>query len=59
MPIRYGGLGLLSSRHELGMRVFHVADLVYVSARRQSYEHISRLVSGYEALAGISEHDAV
>ena len=59
LPIRYGGLGLLSSRYELGMRVFHVADLVYVSARRQSYEHISRLVSGYEALAGIFEHDAV
>ena len=27
-----GGVGILSDRHEMGMRVFHVADLAYVTA---------------------------
>ena len=47
LPIKWGGLGLLSSRYEVGMRIFHVADLAYLTARHRSHAHVNRLVPGY------------
>ena len=47
LPIKWGGLGLLSSRYEVGMRIFHVADLAYLTARHRSHAHVNRMVPGY------------
>ena len=47
LPIKWGGLGLLSSRYEVGIRIFHVADLAYLTARHRSHAHVNRLVPGY------------
>ena len=42
----------------MGMRVFHVADLAYVTARRQSYAHIARLLPAYAVIAAAMEMQA-
>ena len=56
---KIGGLGILSNRCEMGLRVFHVADLAYVTARRQTYAHIVRLLPAYAATTAAMEMQAI
>ena len=44
LPVKWGGLGLLSARYEIGVEVMQVADLSSLVSSCQTQAHVSRLL---------------
>ena len=57
LPIKWGGLGLLNARYEIGIQVMQVVDLSYLVSSRQSQAHVSRLLPNVNDF-GSMERDA-